>query len=159
MQQYITFLAFGISSTFCQVSNDVRCEEFKLSSWFNHGDISSIKTCFMKSPSLSTIKNAGTFSPPSDDTVEGINLSGNRNVRFLPVNPAEKFPNLISFDARSSSIEDISRSNFVGLTKLVKLYLENNLIKRISDDTFGDLIGLEYLSLSKMMTLLAVQAD
>lgn len=100
-----------------------------------------------------------TFSPPSDETVEGINLSGNRNVRFLPVNPAEKFPNLISFDARSSSIEDISRSNFVGLTKLLKLYLENNLIKRISDDTFGDLIALEYLSLSKMMTLVPVQID
>lgn len=100
-----------------------------------------------------------TFSPPSDENVEGINLSGNRNVRFLPVNPAEKFPNLISFDARSSSIEDISRSNFVGLTKLVKLYLENNLIKRISDDTFGDLLALEYLSLSNVMTFLRAKID
>lgn len=140
--------------------NDVKCEEFKLFSWFNHGDISNIKTCFMKSPSLSSIKKAEmTFTPPSDETVEGINLSGNRNVRFLPVNPAGKFPNLISFDARSSSIEDISRSNFVGLTKLVKLYLENNLIKRISDDTFGDLLALEYLSLSNVMTFLRAKID
>lgn len=128
------------------------CEEFKLSSWFNHGEIKNIKTCFMKTATLTMIKTAGnSISSARDENVEGINLSDNRNVRFLPEKLARIFPNLISYDARSSSIGSISQENFRGLSKLVKLYLENNLIRTVADDTFADLTALEYLSMSKKL--------
>lgn len=133
-------------------AKDLTCEEFKLSSWFNHGEIKNIKTCFMKTATLTMIKTAGnSISSARDGNVEGINLSDNRNVRFLPEKLARIFPNLISYDARSSSIGSISQENFRGLSKLVKLYLENNLIRTVADDTFADLTALEYLSLSKKL--------
>lgn len=133
-------------------AKDLVCENFELSTWINHGDIKNIKTCFMKTSTLTIIKTPGSsIASPRDESVEGINLSGNRNVRFLPENVVEKFPNLISYDARFSSIEFISKTNFKDLSKLVKVYLETNLIKSIGDNTFEDLTELQYLSLS--MTL------
>lgn len=152
LKYLLALIIFELSSTNIFAAKDLTCEEFKLSSWFNHGEIKNIKTCFMKTSTLTMIKTAGnSITSATDENVEGINLSDNRNVRFLPENLARIFPNLISYDARSSSIESISQDNFRGLKKLVKLYLENNLIRTVVDDTFADLAALEYLSLSEKL--------
>lgn len=76
-------------------------------------------------------------------------LGNNKKIRFLPENPADKFPNLKLYRPYSCSIEEISKVNFKDLRKLRKLYLDNNAIRKVASDTFEDLTSLEYLSLGK----------
>lgn len=66
-----------------------------------------------------------------DDSVNAITFWNNKNIFYLPVKTGEKFPNLAIYWAQNCSINDISKLNFVGLSKLERLYLGKNAIERL----------------------------
>lgn len=121
----------------------VACESVKLAHWFEYGDI---KTCNMKETS---IKSTGVKFSTKTDVVEGLMFIFNRKILNLPENVAENFPNLIGINAYSCTINEISRQHFKGLIKLKELNFGHNFIKKISSETFKDLVSLEIIHLGE----------
>jgi hypothetical protein len=69
-------------------------------------------------------------------------------VTFLPVKVGEIFPNLIAYQVRMFAVQSVMKKNFVGLSKLELLYLDNNAIRTIDDNAFDDLWNLKVLNLN-----------
>lgn len=115
----------------------------------NYGwaDVTLARSCNMKT----TIIDSEGFliTTPADSSVEGFASYGNKNLKFMPENLAEKLPNLIIIWAQSCSIEKLSKKNFQNLNKLRGLALSNNLIEKITSDTFEDLVSLTHLYLGE----------
>lgn len=66
----------------------------------------------------------------------------------FPRGIGETFPSLERLWIIGCGIKDITRRDFVGLSKLKTLNLKRNMIEEIHEDTFQDLSNLKYLSLS-----------
>ena len=131
-----------ILGSFSGVSADqVSCEkighyDFGLGSW---------KTCYMDK--TTEINSADTTIASRDESVEGLYFYNNKNIKFLPIEVSEKFPNLLGLGARDCSLTTISKANFKGLSKLRYLSLAQNRIEKIRSDVFEDLVALEHLYL------------
>lgn len=82
-----------------------------------------------------------------DEDIQAISFVNNKNIKFLPVNIGESFPNLIAMKASGNSIANITRETFMNLPKLKFLNLSFNKIKSLNPDTFEYLTGLENLNL------------
>jgi Leucine-rich repeat (LRR) protein len=135
------FFGFGAAS-----DKEVSCEKIVNYLWSHQ--IGTQKTCNMEA--ITKIDSLGfQISDLKDDTVLQVRMYGNLNIRFLPENTAEKFPNLIAYVAPFCSIESISRKNFMNLRNLKELILNSNQIERIDGETFRDLMSLEILFLRK----------
>lgn len=78
-------------------------------------------------------------------------MKANKRIEFFPENIAEKFPNLIGLNAKSCSLETLSKENFKNFHKLRSMTISYNFIEKISTDTFMDLKLLEILDLSKVL--------
>lgn len=76
-----------------------------------------------------------------------MHFSGNKQIQFLPVSVAIKFPNIIHYWARACSIQKISKLNFVGLEMMSNLWLASNEIETIMSDTFEGLKALQNIGL------------
>lgn len=90
-----------------------------------------------------------TISSERDETVTGLYFTSNLNIFELPEKVAEKFPNLLGFAARTTSLRFIRKANLKGLSKLRELDLHNNQIEKIAIDAFEDLKSLERIYLRK----------
>lgn len=128
------------------LSSSVECEKVETYE-YNSYEIGSPRTCFMEENTI--IDAVGVTISSRDRTVEGLSLADNKKIKFLPEKIADKFPNLILYRARSCSIENISKTNFRSLGKLINLVLFANKIEKIPRDTFEDLTSLKYLHLGK----------
>lgn len=99
----------------------------------------------------STVINSTHFSITSaqDETLEleGFSALHNKKMEFLPANLGEKFSNLLGLQAFNCSIKEISKENFKDLNKLRQLWLQNNQIDRIDDDTFELISAVEKINL------------
>lgn len=84
-----------------------------------------------------------------DDTVRLLDLSRNRNIKFLPICVGYKFPNMVFYEAERCTIKEISKFNFQNLFHLRKLNLIGNMLATIQSDTFYDLVSLRTLLLGK----------
>lgn len=104
--------------------------------------------CFMDQTTAIT-SDTVKISDAREESISKLWFDHNSKIFFLPIEIHEKFPNLIQINAFNCSISTISKSNFVKLSKLRILYLENNKIEKIDSDTFDDLISLEEIDLSK----------
>lgn len=130
------------------LSLGVPCESIEDIS-YGWAGVTSAKSCIMKSISYNFAREF-LITSPADSSVEGFTSYTNKNIRFLPENPAEKFPNLIIMWAQDCSIEKISKKNFQDLNKLRGLALSSNLIEKITSDTFEDLVSLTHLYLGEL---------
>lgn len=81
--------------------------------------------------------------------IEGLSLNYNINARYLPVNISQEFPDLVEISASFCKIQKITKENFYGLTKIKAINLSKNEMQTIDDDTFSDLVSLEWLGLGK----------
>lgn len=132
-------------------AKEVPCEKFE-----DFNEIISQKTCIMNK--ATTIDTKGTkISSARDEAVEGLKLSANTKINFLPEEVAENFQNLWFYSAVGCSVKEISKTNFRHLSKLRVLELDHNQIERIDSDTFDDLVLLQYLALGKSF-LIAVRS-
>lgn len=101
------------------------------------------------------IKFRGYFmATPRDETLWAIFYERNKNVEFLPENTKEKFPNLVMYDASHCALKAISKVNFNGLMKLKYIWLGNNSIEVIKDDTFEGLKSLLKLHLGEIANMI-----
>ena len=113
----------------------------------NRRNLRSSKTCRMSG--TTEINTADTTIATRDESIERLAFNHNRNIKFLPIEVSEKFPNLMGLEAGDCSLTTISKENFKDLTKLRLLGLYYNQIEKIRSDVFGDLVALEKLFLCK----------
>lgn len=78
---------------------------------------------------------------------EDFNLSGNKQIEYLPINTFLKFPVLVNYNVSNCAVRNISRKNFERLHSLLFLDLSSNSIETVSGDTFKDLAKLFSLDL------------
>lgn len=97
--------------------------------------------------STTIIDEANTKISFYDENIGGLQMNNNKNISYLPIDVAERFPNLQGYQAGFCGIKELTRRNFKGLSKLRGLWLSYNQIERFLSETFVDLIGLEYLYL------------
>jgi insulin-like growth factor-binding protein complex acid labile subunit len=81
------------------------------------------------------------------DKIQALSFVNNKNMKYLPQNIGETFPNLIAMSFSGDSIVNISKKNFKNLNQLKSINLSGNKIKSFKPDTFEDLINLEQLIL------------
>lgn len=107
------------------------------------------KTCYMKN---ATVDSADfEISSSADTTIRALHFGDNKQIRFLPENIAQKFPNLAMLYAGYCSIEIVSYVNFKGLGNLRWLHLQTNGIEKIDSNVFKDLLLLEELFLREYL--------
>ncbi|KAL7026929.1 hypothetical protein ACKWTF_005238 [Chironomus riparius] len=81
------------------------------------------------------------------DTIEAISFKNNKNVKYLPKNLFNIFPNLVEFSAENAGLTKINPQDFKGLKKLKSLNLSANGLTNIDRESFKDLTSLEELIL------------
>ena len=144
-----SFFIYLFLLRFCHnaASLEVPCELVKSRHWSWTID-DFILTCFLDD--VTTIGTDDTsISSPKDNTVKGLLLEDNQNIKFLPVKVYEKFPSLVGLSAFDCRIKTISKTNFEKLYNLKEIHLHGNQIERISSNTFEDLSSLEQVFLGK----------
>lgn len=108
----------------------------------------SFYTCTVFDQSVDKIDYV--FSNNTNENVtEGLTFNYNKNARYLPVNISQVFPDLVEISASFCRIKKVTSENFNGLKKVKAINLSKNDLEIIDDDTFSDLISLEWLSLGK----------
>lgn len=129
-------------------TNELKCTKFESEDWgLVIGKLQ--KTCFVENARIDATGFKITSSP--DETIDCISMKANKRIEFFPENIAEKFPNLIGLNAKSCSLETLSKDNFKNFHKLRSMTISYNFIEKISTDTFMDLKLLEILDLSKVL--------
>ena len=93
--------------------------------------------------------NINPFALPliDGDSVQALSFSSNKNIKFLPENIAEAFPNLLVLSSQDNSIETIAKSNLKNLNKLQSLSFSGNKIKSLEPNVLEDLTSLEEINL------------
>lgn len=125
----------------CAVSeNEISCESF---------GVFGNKSCILGE---TEINSANTVIAERDETVEAMWMHNNQKASYLPNKLAEKFPNIVLYQADRCSIKEISRDNFWGLNSLRELDLNDNQIESLKDGTFEGLLNLHFLRLSILLS-------
>jgi Leucine-rich repeat (LRR) protein len=130
-------------------AQQIACEIIENGGWTAQG-LGWVKTCWM-SKTERIDKQDVKISSERDELVQALQFHDSKSIFYLPINVDEKFPNLVVYYAGSCSIKKISKQNFIGLSSLKVLILEQNQIEQIPSETFNDLISLERLWLSKKL--------
>lgn len=132
-----------------EVSSASFSDTFDLMDFFMNGlpDDDSHETCNMKSYTIIRDNNY-TISDMFNEEVEVMDLSGNRNIEFLPILLYDTFPSITIYHAARCSIREILKENFKNLD-LKEVNLQENQIYAVSRDTFEGLDNLRDLNLSK----------
>lgn len=125
----------------------ISCEKVEIeTSW----TLGNFLTCYMQKVTIINLPGT-TIAGNINDRIQALTLAQNEKISYLPEQVNEKFSNLLVYGAQYCSLTSISRRNFLSLTYLRGLYLEGNQIKKISSETFDDLISLEILELGKII--------
>jgi DNA polymerase/3'-5' exonuclease PolX len=112
--------------------------------------VGTVKTCVMDE--FSKITSEGfVISSAQDLNVKALQLDQNKKIEFLPISSYQTFANLEFYSASKCSIKNISYQNFLQMNKLRALFLSENQIETIANDTFKDLAVLEVLDLGKSL--------
>lgn len=113
-------------------------------------------------PTCSMSDNTTIRSPKTmaewNPRIEVLYIWKNKKVSYLPVDLYSSFYDLKLIIAYSCSLKAVSRENFRNLTKVFKVNLDNNQIRRIRRGTFSDLISLRELYLRESFILISVTA-
>lgn len=117
---------------------EVYCTFEKVDSWY----YGKLKTCLVNQ----TIAiEEHVLASPFNKTIEEFDISDNRDVKYLPKNIGEKFPNLKEFFAISCGLTVVRDFYFKDMKNLQFLTMTFNKISIIESEAFRDLISLERL--------------
>jgi hypothetical protein len=137
------FLIFTICLLIYQTeAGAIFCEGKSNEKWLNFDNLT---TCKLNDTTV--INDPFTTFSEFDVSVNLLWFMENKNIFHLPVELAEKLPNLIVYAAAGCSLKKVTKKHFEGLTKLTGLYLGFNQLKVIHDSTFEDIKMLEFLDL------------
>lgn len=89
-----------------------------------------------------------SISSAKDTSIWGLFFASEINVKSLPKNIPDIFPNLEAMQIYNCSVESVGENHFKGLSKLRFLSLGKNKIGDVPSDAFNGLFNLQYLSLS-----------
>ena len=81
--------------------------------------------------------------------VTGFTIENSDQVKFLPVNISEIFPNLLVFKVINCSVKSVKSEHFAKMQALKILNLNGNEIETVASDSFKDLGNLTTLVLSR----------
>jgi hypothetical protein len=129
--------------------HQIECEVIGNENWTHAGPQ---RTCYLK---VNTTINSPGKTIGRKETVPGLSFWFNKKIFYLPINVSESFPNLVVYGANGCSVKTISKVNFRGLKKLIRLDLGYNEIAFIPDDTFEDLKALEWLQIGETFLILS----
>ena len=104
-----------------------------------------IRTCIIEDQKIDDERLS--VADDANQSIQGFNIEGNKEVKFLPENIVESFPKLIAYQVYNCSIRTINAKHFKGLNNLELLFLDYNEVESIDGDAFKDLTKLEELSL------------
>jgi Leucine rich repeat len=125
---------------------DIFCEEIQ-TRHVDHIEI-IVQSCRLDQlTNIDSAEVAFAFATKPMTVITELYFDYNIHIHFLPIKTGEKFPNLISLSAWFCGIKAVSKANFMQLTKLQRLAINNNRIEAIDGDTFEDLIELKWLFL------------
>lgn len=117
-----------------------------MSSFYWYRIYQTLTTCEV---TLADVKDEDFSIDPTSYTATPAFTVSSKNIKFLPKNLHQVFPNLVAFSFSSCSIEFVSGNHFQNLTKLKDLSLIDNKFKEIAADAFADLIDLQFLYLNQ----------
>jgi hypothetical protein len=144
----LCFLVIKVATISSAESPQVSCESISIGYWPIYGTSSkSMQTCFIQTFKIDS--RDFVLGNGRNETIKGLWFPGNKKVEFLPTKVLSVFPNLEAFSAPRCSIREISKENFVGLSKLEYLSLSGNQIKTVRSGTFEGLSSLTTVWLSK----------
>ena len=106
----------------------------------------ALQTCNMNDQKIDD--EGFTIAGDPNQSILGINIRDNKDVKFLPERIVKSFPALIIYQVWNCSIRTVNGDHFKGLNKLEHLGLARNEIESIDGDSFKDLTRLEKFSLS-----------
>lgn len=84
----------------------------------------------------------------SDSFIESFYIDNDKNVKFIPENVGEKFPNVIVFHVVKTGLTSIAAKDFRNLPNLKEIELNDNEIERVNRNTFKYLLQLEHINLA-----------
>lgn len=88
------------------------------------------------------------ISEEKSESVKGLYFLPNKNIKYLPIELKDNFPNLVAYGANDCSLSTLRYKYFENLNKLQVLSFGTNQISSIESDTFKDLINLKFLHLN-----------
>lgn len=89
--------------------------------------------------------------------VEKLEFNHQKWSSYLPNGFGIIFPNLLEMEVQATPLRALRRNNFVGMSKLLVLNLDEARLANIANNTFVDLVNLEELSITKsFLTVLPV---
>lgn len=110
-----------------------------------NGKWNNLRTCF---PNVYAVDDEDFTISSTNSSILAVSMRDKKKFEFLPKNLLRTFPELIVFQARSSSLTSVG-NEFVGLSKLRFLNLDANKIENVANDAFVDLVNLESLGLAE----------
>lgn len=138
----LLFLLFvGVSN--CElISNEVQCD-FEAPDWFVIDESHII--CYIRNQ---TIDNNGfILASSANESVKGLKISDEADIKFIPENIAETFPLLTVIEVHDCAVEIVGDKSFRNLRELLSLNLNSNEIETVESGAFSDLLKLEHLSI------------
>ena len=120
--------------------------------------IQSIQWIHLKRNGFKNLQTCNIYNQKIDDkgfsvadepnlSIQAFGIEHNKEVKFLPENIAETFPELIVYQVWDCSTRTVNRNHFKGLHKLEHLILVRDEIESIGGDSFKDMKKLEELNL------------
>jgi hypothetical protein len=125
-------------------AKNIACEIEGIGFWSQ--EMGEFKTCYIKQ---APIESTGVKFSTNDATINGLDLSNNLKMFYLPENVGESFPNLIGYSVQRCSVKHVLKLNFNGLKKVKELLLTYNQIEKIENSVFDDLVSLERIWLGE----------
>lgn len=126
------------------VASDFRCD-FSNERWPWYGE-QYLWSCLIKNQAAQQPGAMIQSFTNGTDTL-GLDMSGNNQLRFLPVNISATLTNLVTIQIYYCNITSVGANHFHGLVDLKYLHLGWNHIATVAEDAFNDNIKLEKLML------------
>lgn len=128
----------------------IKCEEKAINQRLKphlQPEIRVTKSCEMPDSTRITQQNV-VFTNQKNYDVKKLYIVDAKAVQYLPEDISTPYPNLVSIEVMRCGLKSVSNSNFRLLGKLIWLDLSKNSLITLSDEqTFDDLVKLEYLNL------------
>lgn len=135
----MTLATFGLMTSSLVIAQNVLKCDYETVRW----DVNinrDLRTCYVGN--LVRGSPGNSIDPDQRSTVEAMEIQNLGNVKFLPNNIGEKFPNLLAFKVHNCPVKNIN--NLEEMSKLVYLGLDRTDIKSLPRGSLDGLPKLEW---------------